>query len=82
MSIDIEIWGKCMECEEKSRMLEMFYYMDCAATIHPLCLDAEADLYDDPRFQFWKCSTCEEKEKNNKRENYEGSSQDNNEKPN
>lgn len=82
VSIDIENWRNCMKCEEKSRMLEMFYCMDCAATLHPFCLDEDADLYDDPHFQFWKCSTCEEKEKNKNLENGEGGSKENKEKLN
>lgn len=80
--IDIENWGNCMKCNEKSMMLDMFYCMDCAATIYPLCLDDDADLYDDPQFQFWKCSICEEKDKNNKLKNGEESSKNNNEKSN
>lgn len=74
VSIDIENWGNCMKCDEKTRMLEMFYCMDCTATFHPLCLDEDAYLYDDPRYQFWKCSICEEKEKNKKIEKGVGGS--------
>lgn len=82
IQVNIENWGRCIECQDKSKMPEMFYCIICATTIHPLCLDAETDLYDDPRFQLWKCSTCEQKEKNNKHDNGEGSSKDNIEEPN